>query len=139
MQALRTLLPRGLYRHWADIATARSFQQAGGIGAVGLVAPDVGAYMLRRQQLHRVAQPHEVPRPRMRRAAGLHDNAQRCAIDQALRKRTTLEPPALDDTSCRIGKCQFKNVLGQVHRQGNGNRRFITCEFGGSVHVRLLA
>jgi hypothetical protein len=43
------LLSHGLDRHRVDVFVAARFQNALGVGAVRLVAPNVGAHLVRRQ------------------------------------------------------------------------------------------
>ena len=138
VQALRALLLRRLDRHRMDIAAACRFQQASGIGAIRLVAPDVGPNVLRGQQFHAVPESGKAPRPGMRRAAGFHHDAQRRTALQALRERRALEPLALDDAPRCIGKGQFEHVLGKIDGKHDGGRCGVDG-FGGSVHGGLLS
>jgi len=80
--------------------------------------------MLRRQQLHLVAHGEERPRPMVRRAAGLHDDAAGRAVHEELAEPLPRQALALDDAPLPVGNREFKNRLCQIDRNG------------GSVHVQ---
>lgn len=82
MQTLKTLLIHGLDRHRWQIAAAVGFQQRGRVGPVRLIAADRGPHMLGWQPLDLVTLGLERPCPVVGRAAGLHHDPVRRAIDE---------------------------------------------------------
>ncbi len=87
MQPLDALLLGRLDRHASDRFTAFGFEQASGIGAVGLVPAHVRPHVMRGQQLDGMAEPDETPGPIVRRPAGFHDDAQRRTVVERTRER----------------------------------------------------
>ena len=74
MQTLQGLLLQRLHANGTDVRGASGFEQGGGIGGVGLVAPRVGAHVLGGQQTHLNAQAIEPASPMVGRATGFHDD-----------------------------------------------------------------
>src|SRR5688572_27984963 len=60
------------HRYGADVLVAAGLEDALGIGAVGLVATDVRADVVRRKEYHPVAEGLQFPSPMLGRAARLH-------------------------------------------------------------------
>ena len=77
MQNQDLLLLEGLRRHGLDIGAAGCLDQRSCVGSVSLVASDVLAHVLRRQQLHCVPVCADAACPVVRTAAGLHEHAAR--------------------------------------------------------------
>lgn len=138
MQAPDALLLGGLHRHRADVGTAVGFEQASGIGAVGLVATDIGPHAMRREQDDRMPETRKAPRPMMGGATRFHDHTQRRAIVEAARKRPASQALAGDDPMLAIGKGEFEDILGEIDgddARGGFPRRVV----GASVLGGLLS
>ena len=74
MQALQHLLLDGFDSDGQDIRAARSFEEGGGIGRVGLVAFDIGADVSSGQQSNFDPERLDLSRPVVGTAACLHDD-----------------------------------------------------------------
>ena len=82
VQRRQGLLRLRLDRHRSDIFVPKSFEQSLGVGAIGLVPQHVGANDVRRHQHSAMAVRLGLPRPMMRRAAGLHQHRRRRSLGQ---------------------------------------------------------
>jgi hypothetical protein len=114
MQGGEGLLGDGLDRDGADLIVAVGLEHALGVGAVGLVAANVGAHGVRRQQNRLVAEGADAARPEVRRATGLHDDGGRrqlCEGERELRARVPLLsghlPRVMGDGDLEDGLCQI--------------------------------
>jgi hypothetical protein len=68
------LLGDGLHRDGADLVVSVGLEHAPGVGAVGLVAADVGPDGVRGEEDRGVAKIQHAASPEVGRAAGLHDD-----------------------------------------------------------------
>ena len=108
------------------------------IGAVGLVATDIGPHVMRREQDDCMPETRKAPRPMMGGAAGFHDHTQRRAIVEATRKRPPNQALAGDDPMLAIGKAEVEDILGKI--DGDDARgRFPRRVVGASVHAGLVS
>jgi hypothetical protein len=101
-----------------------------GIGSIGLVALDVGAYVRRRQQPDLDSLRVEPARPVMRAATRLHHHQTHRTVGKPafeLRARETL---LLDRAPIVIGDRQLEDGFRKIHSH-NG-------QSSGSIHVGLL-
>ena len=119
MQGLDALLVGALDRHRRQARAAIGFEQAGGVGAIGLVAAHIGPHVVRGQQAHGVPQAAEAPPPVVGAAAGLHDDAQRRAIlEQGGEAQARGHAQGLDRRALGVGVGELEHILCQV--DGNG-------------------
>lgn len=121
MEALQSLLFRGLYRHGQDPAAAARFQQRLRIRAVGLIPTHVRPDVLRGQQDR--DEPERVTRspPLMRRTTRFHDDfrADRQGCEEPLELRPG-QPAAFRHASGRRGAHHFEHILREIHRKRRG-------------------
>lgn len=118
MQALQGLLLSRFDANRADVAGASGLKQCSCIGRVGLVALDVGARVLGRQQFDLDAQTREPACPLVSQAARFHDHQAHIAIDKPALELGAGEPVGFNDAPTVIGKGKLEHGLGEI--DGNG-------------------
>ncbi len=138
VHSLDALLIGGLDGHRVDIGAAVSFKEAGGIGAVGLVAAHIGPHIVGGEQQRLMADALEASRPIVGRATGFHEDAKRRAIVETTREGTTTEAFTLDDAVIGIGKGEFEDILGKVDGHAHDGRVRGGLAIGSSMHGGLL-
>jgi len=115
MQGLQRLLLHAFDAHRDHFGAARRFDQRRGIGCIGLVALDVGAHVLSRQQLDRDTHGRKPAAPVVRAAARLHHHQADRAVGKPALELAAGEPCTLDDAPLRIGHGQLEYALGKVN------------------------
>ena len=138
VHSLDALLIGGLDGHRVDIGAAVGFKEAGGIGAVGLVAAHIGSHVVGGQQQRLMADALEASRPIVGRATSFHDDAKRRAIVEAAREGTATETFALDDSVIGIGEREFEDILGKVDGHAHDGRVRGGLAIGSNIHGGLL-
>jgi hypothetical protein len=101
-----------------DLLIAMSFQKGAGIGAVGLVAQDVAAGLVRGQQQDPVPEALDLPGPVVGRAAGLQQYGGPLPPCEEGLHLATPQPLAFADAPRLVGHGNLENRLGQIHRDG---------------------
>ncbi len=85
----------GLHGDGTDIGVAVGFEEAGGVGAVGLVAHDVGADVARGEEHDGVTEALDLSGPVVSGAAGFHDHGGRWQGDEEGEKLVARQAVAL--------------------------------------------
>ena len=118
MEGCQALLGDRLDGDREDLLVAVRLQQREGIGGVGLVAQDITAGVMHRQQTHAVAQLLECPRPVVGRTASLQQNRGRWPVGEESHHLTPGQTSSLADAAGVIGHGDLKHGLGQIHGDG---------------------
>src|SRR6266566_2802717 len=92
-----------------------SLEQRGRVSAIGLVAQNVAAHVLGRQQQNPVAQALQLPGPMVRGAASLQQHSRRWTLGEETRHLAAREALPLSDAPGLERYGHFENVLGQIH------------------------
>jgi hypothetical protein len=125
MHRLERLLLDGFHRHGTNLPAASRFEECVGVGAIRLVASNVGPHVLDRQELHPEASCLHPASPIVRRAARFHDDvrARHQCVDESL-ELTSCEALTIENATGAIGDCDLEHVLGKIDRNGRGiNKR----------------
>jgi hypothetical protein len=111
------------------------FEQARGVGAVGLVAQDVRLDLRGRQQNRPVPEAHDRAAPEVGGAAGLHHDLDRLVQGQELQQLPTRQAPPLEDPAVRIGRQDLEDVLREV----DGDRGSLVHDSSWLLNYRFMA
>ena len=126
MQGREGLLGDGLDRNGADRVVAESFEEALGVGAVGLIARDVGPDGVGWEQNHAVPEGLELAAPVVSGPAGLEQDGRGLAFGEERDEARAAEPVAFADVPRSFGDGDLEDGLRQI----DGDRWMI--------HDRLL-
>ncbi len=118
VQSGQGLLGDGLHGDGVDVLVAVRLEQPPGVGAVRLVAEDVGPGGVRREQHDLVTEGLELAAPVVRRAAGLEQNGGRRLVGAELHERGPGQPALLADLTGSHGHRDFENFLGHIDSDG---------------------
>jgi hypothetical protein len=114
MERGEDLLIHGLYRHGPNVLIATGLQEALGIRAVGLVAPDVGTDVVRRQKHDSVAQRLDLASPVVCGSARFHDHGRCRLLRHEGQKLAARQPFPPDHVAGSVRDRQLKNSLCHV-------------------------
>jgi hypothetical protein len=142
VQRGQNLLGHALDRHGRDVLVAAGLQDALGIGAVGLVAADVGSDVVRREQDHVVPKSLEFPAPVVRRSAGFHDHSRGGLLCHERQELGPLQAFAPRHPPGLVGNRDLENSLCHVHGNASivSHDGLLLClssnDFGTSMPVK---
>lgn len=114
MQTGECLLRDRLDRDGMDLLVAMSFEQAFGVGTIGLVAPHVGFDIGRGQQQHLVAELTEFSSPMMGHAAGLEEDEGGFALGKEREELFSGESMGCGDLAWMMRDRDLEHVLCQI-------------------------
>jgi hypothetical protein len=119
------LLVHGLHWNGSDIVVPARLQDALGVGAIRLVAANVGTDVVRRQQQHLVAEPLDFTRPVVSRTTRFHYHRGRRLLRQkgqelmALRTLSAADPTGpIRDRDLESGLCHIHGDASIVRHDG---------------------
>jgi hypothetical protein len=116
MQRGEDLLDDGLDRNGTDLIVAVGLEHAFGVGAVCLIAANVGTQGVRRQQDRLVAEGLDAPRPEVSRAAGLHHDGGRRQLCENDRELLACVPLLSSHLPGVMGDGDFEDGLCRIDR-----------------------
>ena len=102
--------------HRPSLVVPRGFEQALGVGAVGLIARDIGPDHVRRQQGDAMPVPLGLPAPVVRRPTRPHQDSCRRLFAQIPTKPLPREPMPLAHLARMFRHGDLKDCLRHVHR-----------------------
>jgi len=109
------LLPNRLDGYGPDVFVAASFQDALGVGAVGLVAADVWADVVRRKKDDAMPEALDLPSPVVGRSAGLHDDGGCRLLGHEGEELSSGQTLTAQHVAWSIGDPDLENSLCHVH------------------------
>ena len=115
------LLRHRLYGDRSDAVGAAGLENPLRVGAVGLVALDVGTDLMRWKQCHLVPQTLDAPSPEVSRSASLHHHGRRRLLSEEGQELCSRKALSASHPSRSIGHRDFTHSLCQVY----GNARIV--------------
>jgi len=116
------VLGDGLDGHGTDRLLAVGLEHALGVGAVGLVAVDVGPDGVRGEE-RRAPEGLHARSPEVRRPAGLHDDRRLGELAEHLGELRTGEAPVLRDRAGMVREGDLEDRLCEINRDESTEAR----------------